>query len=126
MKLGPGVLGVIDIGAHENQSISDARPRQMAVVAGHELDHEVATFLGGVLRHQDAAVLAIEIHQDMDVSVLFIADVVDRAGDAPARVADGESIGVVDALKRLAYSSRSSTLGDAGDAGDAQGRIYTG
>jgi hypothetical protein len=79
VKLCPTVLGVIDIDPNERQAIPDAWARQVAVVAGHELDHQISALLGVVIGHQHAPVLRIEGDKDVNVPILLVSHVLDRA-----------------------------------------------
>jgi hypothetical protein len=99
MKLCPTVFGVVDVGPDQGQPITDVGPREMPVVTGHELDHQVAVLDGTVVRHQHAPVLAVQGHQDMDVAILLVADVRDRTGNPAAGIPDKETVGVVDAVE---------------------------
>jgi hypothetical protein len=83
------MLGVIDVSARERDPIADVWPRQMAVVARHELDHEIAALLGVVISHQHALVLAVEINEDVNIPVFLIADIIDGARDLAAGIANG-------------------------------------
>lgn len=77
MELRPTVLGVDHVRADQIESIADAGPRQMPVVARHELDHEVAILDRVVAVGQHDAIARNEANEDVDVPVLLVADVVD-------------------------------------------------
>ena len=87
VKLRPAVLGVVDISADQDQPITDAGAGKVPVVTRHELNHQVPVLLGVVVRHQHASVLRVELHQDVDVAIFLVADVLDRARDPAAGIA---------------------------------------
>ena len=99
VKLRPAVLGVVDIGADQDQPITDAGAGKVPVVTRHELNHQVPVLLGVIARHQHVSVLRVELHQDVDVAIFLVADVLDRACDPAAGIAHQQAVRVIDAVE---------------------------
>ena len=95
VDLVPAVLAVIDPGPDQPDPVTDAGHRQVAVVAGHELDHQQAVLLAVVAAAQQALVLDRDIEVQIAVLLAF-ADQGDLAGDPPARIQYIEAFGVVE------------------------------
>ena len=99
MQLVPAVLGVIDPGSDKRDGVADRRLRQVPSVARHELDDEVAVLAFAVAGTEQAAEPRCELHVDVQVAILLMANGCDASPGAPTRIQDLKPFGVVDASK---------------------------